>query len=89
MKTKKLKVNKLRGAINRDAQSNRMAVLNAKAQAVGWTGVSEYLTAVLRGEVDIAAKVAPVPESWICKCGNSNPMRWETCGRCYAKRLGV
>ena len=56
MKTKKLKANKLRVAVNRDAQATRMARLNAKAQAVGWTGVSEYLTAVLRGEVDIAAK---------------------------------
>ena len=57
MKNKKLKVNKKRGAINRDAQSNRMAALNAEARAKGWDGLSQYLTAVLRGDVDIAAKV--------------------------------
>ena len=57
MKNKKIKVNKKRVAINRDAQSNRMARLNAEAQAKGWDGLSQYLTAVLRGEVAIAAKV--------------------------------
>ncbi len=34
-------------------QSKRMAQLNEKAQAKGWSGISEYLTAVLKDEVTI------------------------------------
>ena len=34
-------------------QSKRMAQLNEKAQAKGWSGISEYLTAVLKDVVTI------------------------------------
>jgi hypothetical protein len=34
-------------------QSKRMAQLNEKAQAKGWSGISEYLTAVLKDEITI------------------------------------
>ena len=39
-------------------QSKRMAQLNAKAQAKGWQGISECLTAVLANEVELPSKRA-------------------------------
>jgi len=47
---------KPRKDINRDGQSNRAAQLNAKAQAKGWTGISEYLTAVINDKSGIPEK---------------------------------
>jgi len=37
-------------------QSKRTAQLNEKARAKGWTNISEYLTAVLNGEIEIQLK---------------------------------
>ena len=39
-------------------QSKRTAQLNAKAQAAGWTGISEYLTAIINDEQQIPSKSA-------------------------------
>jgi hypothetical protein len=39
-------------------QSKRTAQLNAKAQAKGWTGISEYLTAIINDEQQIPSKSA-------------------------------
>jgi|GEM_PF-5420791 len=39
-------------------QSKRMAQLNQMAQAKGWSGISEYLTAILKDEVTIPSKRA-------------------------------
>lgn len=38
--------------------NKRTAQLNAKAQAKGWDGISEYLTAIINGEVEIVVKSA-------------------------------
>jgi len=40
----------------RRRQSKRMAQLNQMAQAKGWKGISEYLTAILKDEVTIPSK---------------------------------
>ena len=39
-------------------QSKRVAQLNQKAQAKGWSGISEFLTAFLNDEVTIPSKRA-------------------------------
>ena len=39
-------------------QSKRTAQLNQKAQAKGWSGISEFLTAFLKDEVTIPSKRA-------------------------------
>ena len=39
-------------------QSKRTAQLNQKAQAKGWNGISEFLTAFLNDEVTIPSKRA-------------------------------
>jgi len=58
MKTKKEKKGGAKASPKGDTtqkrrQSKRMAQLNEKAQAKGWSGISEYLTAVLKDEVTI------------------------------------
>ena len=37
-------------------QSKRMAQLNEKAQAKGWAGISECLTAVIKNEAELPSK---------------------------------
>ena len=37
-------------------QQKRTLSLNQKAQAKGWDGISEYLTAIINGEVEIMRK---------------------------------
>ena len=37
-------------------QSKRTTQLNAIAQAAGWKGISEYLTAIINGQVRIVVK---------------------------------
>ncbi len=49
---------KSRKDINRDGQMSRMAVLNQAAHAAGWKGISEYLTAVRKGQAVIPPKRA-------------------------------
>ena len=39
-------------------QSKRMEKLNQMAQAKGWNGISEYLTAIINGEVVLPSKRA-------------------------------
>lgn len=39
-------------------QSKRMEKLNQIAQVKGWSGISEYLTAVINGEVALSPKRA-------------------------------
>ena len=36
--------------------NKRTLSLNQKAQAKGWDGISEYLTAIINGEIEIAKK---------------------------------
>lgn len=50
------KQRKPRPQINKDAQGKRNDILNPKAKAKGWTGISEYLTAVIHGEAEIPPK---------------------------------
>ena len=49
---------KSRKDINRDSQNSRVAELNEVAKAKGWGGLSEYLTAVRKGEAVIPQKRA-------------------------------
>ena len=52
MKSKKTKTD----ATRNDRQSKRMAQLNQRARAKGWSGISEYLTAILRDKAAIPPK---------------------------------
>ena len=48
---------------NRTGQNKRNDILNAKAQAAGWDGISNFLTAVIRDEAEIPKKKANIATS--------------------------
>jgi hypothetical protein len=45
-----------RRRINRRTQSRRQKLLDAMAEEMGWDGISEYLTSIIRGQNEIPQK---------------------------------
>ena len=56
MKNKPPQITPKRLAQVRGAQARRVVTLNQKAILAGWTGISEYLTAVKKNEAEIPQK---------------------------------